>query len=318
MAILHTKLESAKKQVSILQQDLDTTEKRLEMKNEIIIQVEEKVKNQNAELLKFQDEILVWKLHASRSDDSLVKSNKAWPINVNDLQLKDRQHITKQTQGKTDSNLDVQQSKTDGKQINHLSDNKCTDRKKIMLIGTSNLNYINPKRMSNVKIDIEKVTEYTIDQGQEFVEALNSEIKLNVIGFHLLENDISTQTPVQCAEKLYHVWAIIQKKMSDTKIIVSLGLPQSDANINRNVKKLNALIRGKLEGNANITLNDNGNLFYRGNPSRGVLGKDGKHLSRFGTKRLAANLKSVIYDVLGEQVTLKTGNRKYYQERCYE
>ena len=172
--------------------------------------------------------------------------------------------------------------------------------------------------MSNVKIDIEKVTKYSIDQGQEFVEALNSEIKPNVIALHLLENDISTQTPEQCAEKLNHVCAIIQKKMSDTKIIVSLGLPRSDENINRNVKKLNALIREKLEGNANVTLIENGNLFYRGNPSRGVLGKDGKHLSRLGTKRLAASLKSVIYDVLGEQVTRKTGNRKYYQQRFYE
>ena len=126
------------------------------MKNEIIIQVEEKVRNQNAELLKFQDEILAWKLHASRSDDSLVKSNKAWPINVNDLQLKYRQHITKQNLNKTDSNLDVEQSNTDGKQINHSSDNKCTDRKKVMLISTSNLNYINPKRCQMLKSILKK------------------------------------------------------------------------------------------------------------------------------------------------------------------
>ena len=35
-------------------------------------------------------------------------------------------------------------------------------------------------------------------------------------------------------------------------------------------------------------------FFYRGQQARSVLGQDGKHLSRFGTTKLAANLKSEI------------------------
>ena len=71
-AILSQKLESTTTQMSILDQDISTMEKRLSNRNETILELEDRVKAQNSEILKLHDEILSWKLHASRSDDTLL------------------------------------------------------------------------------------------------------------------------------------------------------------------------------------------------------------------------------------------------------
>ena len=69
-AILSQKLESTTTQMSILDQDISTMEKRLSNRNETIL--EDRVKAQNSEILKLHDEILSRKIHASRSDDTLL------------------------------------------------------------------------------------------------------------------------------------------------------------------------------------------------------------------------------------------------------
>ena len=53
----------------------------------------------------------------------------------------------------------------------------------------------------------------------------------------------------------------ISSKYKDSKIIVSLGLPRSKANINTKAEKTNSLIKEKLAGQEHVTVCDNGNLF---------------------------------------------------------
>ena len=57
--------------MNILNQDIKAFEKRLALKNDTILELEETLKRQNTEILKLQDEMLSWKIHASRSDDAL-------------------------------------------------------------------------------------------------------------------------------------------------------------------------------------------------------------------------------------------------------
>ena len=122
---------------------------------------------------------------------------------------------------------------------------------------------------------------------------------MDVIVLHLFENDIAEQTPEQCMEKLSKMTNDIKRKLTNVKVILSLGLPQSGEGINRKISKINVLLTEK-RGDVNyVSLCDNGNLFYRGNSSSGSLNADGKHLSRQGTRTLGANLKQTIYKVLG-------------------
>ena len=170
-----------------------------------------------------------------------------------------------------------------------------------MLIGTSNLKFIDTSMLSNHKIQVEKETKYTLKEGQEYIDSLKpTEKRLDAIVLHLFENDITEQTPEYCTEKLHKLCIDIQKKSKESKVIVSMGLPREGEAINRKISKLNVLLQDKLGDMGNFSLCDNSNLFYRGQQARGVLGKDGKHLSRLGTTKLGANLKSAIYKTLGE------------------
>ena len=73
MAILNQKYESTNTQLGILQQDVETLEKRLKLKNDVILEFEENAKKHSADMIKLQDEVLAWKLHASRQDDVLIQ-----------------------------------------------------------------------------------------------------------------------------------------------------------------------------------------------------------------------------------------------------
>ena len=93
---------------------------------------------------------------------------------------------------------------------------------------------------------------------------------MDVIVLHLFENDIAEQTPEQCMEKFSKMTNDIKRKFTDVKVIVSLGLPQRDEGIHRKISKLNVLLTEKLGDVNYVSLCDNENLFYRGNPSRGM------------------------------------------------
>lgn len=151
MIILNQKYESAKAQVEILHQDLETMEKRLKIKNDVILDLEEKVKKQNAELLQLQDEILSWKMHASRKDDTLLPTSNSerHVINMTSAEFlsqggreekkksNDHEHTCKQKAKDVEDVIDVE---------------KITDKKKVLLLGTSNTRFINTSYLSSSKV----------------------------------------------------------------------------------------------------------------------------------------------------------------------
>ena len=50
-------------------------ENRLKLKNDVILEIEENGKKHNSEMLKLQDEVLTWKMQASRRDDTLIQQS---------------------------------------------------------------------------------------------------------------------------------------------------------------------------------------------------------------------------------------------------
>ena len=142
------------------------------------------------------------------------------------------------------------------------------DKKKVVLIGTSNLKFISSSMLSNHKVHIEKETKYTLKEGQEYIDSLKpEEKKVDAIVLHMFENDITEQTPEHCSEKLQKLCVDFQKKSKDSKVIVSMGLPRREEAINRKVSKLNVLLQEKLGDMKNVSLCDNSNLFLPGSTS---------------------------------------------------
>ena len=124
-----------------------------------------------------------------------------------------------------------------------------------MLIGTSNLKFIDTSMLFNHKIQVEKETKYTLKEGQEYIDSLKpNEKKLDAIVLQLFENDITEQTPEYCTEKLHKLCIDIQKKSKESNVIVSMGLPREGEAINRKISKLGDM--------GNVSLCDNSNLFY--------------------------------------------------------
>ena len=293
--VIRQKYESTNTQLNILQQEVDTIEKRLKLKNDVILELEEKAKKTNLQMLTLQDELLSWKLHASRQDDTLIQQTK------DDKVVQIHENSTGEEDKNTDRAGNITPKPLQNMQDDVIDVDEIPDKKTVLLIGTSNLKYINTSMMSNQKVKIEKEIKFTLKEGQEYVDAIKSDnSKVDAFVLHLFENDITEETPEYCSEKLSKICADIQKKSNDAKIIVSMGLPRGEEIINRKISKLNVLLQDKLGDMKNVTLCDNGNLFYRGQQARGVLGQDGKHLSRLGTTKLGANLKASIYEVLGE------------------
>lgn len=312
MTILKQKYESANTQVEILQQDVDTMEKRLKIKNDVIIDLEEQVKKQNAEMLKLHDEILSWKMHASRKDDDLLNiSNREHKVTgVPSAES----HIKARGEGKK---TDGQTHQISSKHHEVIDVEKIEDKKKVLLLGTSNTKFINTSHLSNNNVEVEKRLKYKLNEAQEFIDTLKTDEKsYDAFVLHLLENDITEETPEHCSEKLHQICSNIKQKVKDSKVVVSMGLPREDETINRKVIKLNVLLQEKLGDMEYVHLCDNSNLFYRGQPSRGILNVDGKHLSRQGTQKLESNLKSAVYKAL-EVPTDNDGNRsnRFYGRR---
>ena len=213
-------------------------------------------KKHKSERLKLQDEVLAWKMHASRQDDTLIQQNNGnsdvsqdkdtvpTSSKSNDVTEKDkrreRDSTPKQKQNDSEAIIDVE---------------KLPDKKKVMLIGTSNLKCIDTSMLSNHKIQVEKETKYTLKEGQEYIHSLKpNEKKLDVIVLHLFENDITEQILEYCTEKLHKLCIDIQKKSKESKVIVSMGLPREGEAINRKVSKLNVLLQDKFGDMGNVSL----------------------------------------------------------------
>ena len=333
-AILNQKLESASTQMNILNEDIRTMEKRLTNRNETIIEIEDRIKAQNSEILRLQDEIMSWKLHASRGDDALLLPEDK----VTDGRTHSKEDKTKE---KKNDSTNQNKEKSSNTQKKENTDNSTEKRKektgdtidltdeaekatKVLLIGTSNLKFINTQQLSDhTKVNVEKVTKYRLDECQNYIDSLTKkDNRIDGMVLHLFENDIAEYTPEQCIDKLSKITDDIRQKFTDAKVIISMGLPQGDEGINRKISKLNFLLKEKWDGVNNVSLCDNGNLFYRGNPSRGMLNADGKHLSRQGTRTLGANLKQAICKTLRITQGYYQGSyqRSYqgpYQQRQY-
>ena len=118
--------------------------------------------------------------------------------------------------------------------------------KKLVLIGTLNLKYINTSILSYHKVGVENEIKYTLKEGREYVDSMKTNGKIVEV---LIENDITYeihlyQNTVQ--RKLNNVCVDLQKKSKDSKVVVFMGILRAGEAINQKITKLNVLQQEKL------------------------------------------------------------------------
>ena len=138
-----------------MQQDIDTMKKRHKIKCDVVLELEEKVKKQSSDMLQLQDEVLAWKMHASRKDDSLIQQRPA-PANEQVVQELPATVV----QGKVNGKKAESRERASTSMSNHdrpvIDVEAIPDKKSVMLIGTSNIKYIDSNRLSICRVKMWK------------------------------------------------------------------------------------------------------------------------------------------------------------------
>ena len=178
-----------------------------------------------------------------------------------------------------------------------------------MLIGTSNVEGINPKQLSS-KYETRKVIAYKLDDTLKVLKERDFSPNPRVVVLHSLTNSIKDKPAEECVSKLDEIVQFIHNKWSHCKVVISLATVRSDKEEhNNNVHLVNALVRTKFLKRENVLLCDNDNLAFRGKPINRFMNSDGYHLSEQGVARLASNIKHGIEDSLGLKPPSKEGSR---------
>ena len=100
--ILKQHLDSANNQINVLKLDLQMLEERLKSRNESIIDLENIIQKQRLEIHSLQEDVMSWKMHNSRVDDSLLKVDK-----VDVIHSSSDSKISKQDEKEVNKNNEV-------------------------------------------------------------------------------------------------------------------------------------------------------------------------------------------------------------------
>ena len=293
----------------MLDQEISALEKRVEVKNDCIATLEAQIGNMSNKISKMEDEIMSWKLHECRDEkeegfekvkekcQKVTDQGANASTNINkDTEKDDNYQIT--ITGPQTESVKAPQSQTSIPE-DILKQNKDSKKPKVKIVGTSNIKYISPDYIGEKEFEVTKVTKYTLDETQTFVEELSNKEVYDSIILHSLCNNVSLKSPEECSDQMKNILNFISKKYKEVKVIVSLGLPRSDNNLNCRIvliKELtNVLIKELTSEMENIYICDNSNLFYRGEAQKGILNEDGIHLARAETRKLGRNMKEALW-----------------------
>ena len=303
------------------------------IKNEHILAIQTSNTELKSKINDLQTELLSWKLHASRADDSLVAGgSRQSSIVISDEEnipesretyssvtksgvTKDQQRTAPVPGQQTVSPLNSSRSGEPAQRNYHRSSpnssysgepeerseepqyREATEKNKeiIIFIGTSNVRYHSSRYIAGSKYYIHKEIKYTVADAKKCIESLSESDTVSKFLLHLSCNDIKSITPESHATSYCNLVTLIHEKYPDAEVIVSLGLPRKDALLNNKIEVSNAMIKERLLDVRKTSLCDNSNLAFRGIPSRGVLESDGLHLSRRGVFVLNSKFRSSLY-----------------------
>ena len=110
-------------------------------------------------------------------------------------------------------------------------------------MGTSNIKFISPEYIGEKEFEVSKVTKYTLDETQTFIEGLTPTDRHDAFILHSLCNEVGVKSPEKCTNHVKRILETVTKKNQKAKVIVSLGLLRKNKDLNRGIEKTNILIK---------------------------------------------------------------------------
>lgn len=172
------------------------------------------------------------------------------------------------------------------------------EKKDVLLVGSSIIRNIEPKILSK-DYEISKSSAYSLEETAKIIENTSSDP--DVVIFHSMTNNLKTEDPRQCLEKLNEIVEKTEQKWPSTHVMVSMETPRADQpELNDKVLVAYGLIRSTFYKKDNVSIIDNSNLALQGQPIlRFLIPGDKIHLSRQGTAMLATNIRSSLDNHFG-------------------
>ncbi|CAC5370579.1 unnamed protein product [Mytilus coruscus] len=263
--IAKQKMDCSNSEIKVLSNQINQYEERLHCKDISLLEMEHKVCEQRNEINKLHEDCSLLKTQVINKSDTkqsnllAVSKSTNTESNVHQVDVASKNNVSNSTPVVVNN----------GKQKNLQSSgnfNKGREkRKEILMIGTSNTKYISAKYMSFGSANVNKIIKYKIQECMEYIGTIDDpNVNYDAIILHILGNDIEHKTPEESIAIFQTLIDQIRKKKISKKLIISLGLPKKDGIKNRNVEKLNIMIKDKFGDANDIFLCDNSNLSFRG------------------------------------------------------
>ena len=316
VGLLRHQVEVSGKKNKLFDQELSSLEKRIEAKNDYITKLEEQKCNLSEKIASLEDEIMSWKLHECReeSEAAFDKAKTKRSKQTEEASKKTREgehedsedsrdsqnattefeHNASQSQ-LTTADAFVKQSNGKGSIKDQRIGSEDPKKLKVQIVGTSNIKFISQEYIGEREFEVSKITKYTLDETYKYIEGLTLKDKHDIFILHSLCNDVGGKSPEECSNQMKRIIESITKKYADVKVIISLGLPRQNRDLNRKIEKMNIIIKEMISELENVYLCDNSNLFYKGEAQKGILNEDGLHLARSGTRKLGRNMKEALW-----------------------
>ena len=137
-----------------------------------------------------------------------------------------------------------------------------------------------------------KMTAYTVEEAGSIIS--KSKAEPDVVIFHCLTNNLKSEDPAECVQKLSAVVDDTVKKWPLSHVMISLETQRADdPDLNNKVHVANGLIRSSFYKKDRVSIIDHSNLASQGQPITRFLNVNDKcHLSAQGTSLLASNIRS--------------------------
>lgn len=188
VASMRDKLDISSKQQSAQMSDISMMEKRIHTKNDLIITLEEDISKLTKKTNDLQDEILAWKLHDCRNDNTLRTNSNAEVCSVKRM-IQEPKEVGTERSDTSRSSTETRKGNSAAESEHLESDNeprriqqetevdkttRINRQRRILIIGTSNTKYLNKEYIGEKEFEVSKVTKYTLDETLEYFQALET------------------------------------------------------------------------------------------------------------------------------------------------
>ncbi|KAK3107077.1 hypothetical protein FSP39_006482, partial [Pinctada imbricata] len=170
------------------------------------------------------------------------------------------------------------------------------EKPSVAIIGSSLIKNLRSDNFSR-HFRTEVCKSYTIPEAKKTIR--NCPGERDVVVYQLLSNDMKSKSGDECLSDLRELVTLTKELQPRAKIIISLPPNRGDSvTLNHTTNSINASVKFTYSRDNMVTVCDNSNLSYRGEPSRRYISSDGVHPTPAGEKVLFGNIRQAIQSVI--------------------